>query len=355
MIEDNSQIINNPTATLETVDSFSNLIWKEGPKGTWYLDKNECSQNDKNDHNEPEFVNFDMENEAKEESEEKIAQYDKIFYNSKIHTVESIEEDFVLIKEGENENFPVTMDLIKKYIKINALIVGKTKTFLMENLNFNINHQISNFKLLLSEYLSISSEIILLYHNSKELPEGEKLGNYEVKEGDTIVVGFVKNEELIFKRSSSKDYSWYDRKNIIPFTVDKNITVTAFGFFRHYDSNFPAIYDFFLYEVNESGVKKLIYSSNNLTVNGSEVDDYFVKKVPISPTNIKANVKYYAYIYYKGNSDMRTYYVYCGSSEVTVKGVKIKFLEYNEPDHRSSSTSGHLPYIYFKLSNPYEN
>jgi hypothetical protein len=339
----------------QSQDSFSKMIWKEGPHGTWYLAKREYQTTDTNTIDEPEFINFDLVNEDKPDEEKTFNENEKVIVDSKMHTIASMENDEIFIKlTDDSEKFPTTKDLINKFLNFNILIVGKTKTYLLEKIKLNINDDFSYLKGLLAEYLSIPKDILIINYNTKEISETDKIFSLpELKEGDTFVIGFVKNQELFFQRSSSKDYSWYDRKNLIPFVVDKNIIITAVGFFRHYESNMPAIYDFFLYEIDINGSKKLINSLSNVTVNANECDAYYVKKVTISPTHIKANVKYYAYIYYKGNNEMRTYYVYNGNNEVIVNGIKIRFFDAFQSDHKCSTTTGHLPYIYFKFDNPY--
>lgn len=358
MIEEDFTSINNNTIeklSHPTKDWFSNMVWKEGPKGTWYLDKREYNSGDANQTDEPDFINFDIVNDDKPDEEITFVENDRVIFDTKIHTITSIENNEIFIKlTDDSEKFIATKDVITKFLHLNALIVGKSKSFLLEKINININEDLSYLKGLLAEYLSVTKEILVVNYKGKEISETDKIHSLpEIKENDTFIIGFLKNEELLFQRSTSKDYSWNDRKNLIPFNVDKNIIITAVGFFRHTETNLSAIYDFFLYEVNGNGSKILLYSLSNIIVNSNDCDGYYVKKVSISPTPIKANVKYYAYVYYKGNSDMRTYYVYTGNSEVTVSGVKIRFFEVAESEHRCSTTSGHLPYIYFKFANPY--
>jgi len=224
----------------------------------------------------------------------------------------------------------------------------------MENieipLHFSIHPDLNN---LISEYLHISNENMEFYYKDNLLQD-ERFETMEIAEGDTILLTWKITEEIIYKRSTSKDYSWYDQKNFIPFFVDKSILVSAFGFFRHTEASITAIYDLFLYEQKEDLSRKLVMSLVDVSVTASEVDSYYVKKVSFTPIVLKGNVKYFAYVNYKF-ADMRTYFSYCGTAVQTVSGVTFTFQDQTEPGFKSSSTSGHLPNIYFKSYNPYEN
>ena len=334
-------------------DSLNNLVWQSGPKGSWYLDRRVCKVNEEKQETEIEFINFEILFEDKSNEELIFKENDRVIFESKQYILSKNESNEIFLKlSDEAEKFQVNELEIKKFLKFNFIIIGKTKTFIKENISIDINNDVAYLKALISEFLSLPAEILSIHFKSKEISVDKKIFDLDVKEGDTFAVTFLPNNEELIQRSTSKTYPWYDRKNLIPFTVDKNITLTAVGFFRHYE-NLSAVYDFMLYELSENGTKKLMSALSNITVKSNECDAMNVKKVSISPIQLKANLKYYAYVYFKGNSDMKTYYLTSGNSEVNVKGMKIKFFDVVEPDHKSSSTSGLLPYMYFKFANPY--
>lgn len=345
MIQTENEI--KPSGTF--LEKFS---WKENPQGKWYLDKKQCTPIETDAADDLDIVTFEMAGyEAGQSEEQKIQSNDTVIGELGKHKVNKIEEGQAFL-QLEAEELPVPLETIKKILKFNILIVGKTKTFLIDDFELDINKDIGHLKNLLAEYLSLIKELIFIYFKNEEKQDDVLISSLEITEGDTFVASFKSGEEICYKRSTSKDYTWYDQKNFIPFIVDKNIVVSAIGFFRHYD-NSPAKYEFFLYEVSESGNKILVSSLSDVKVNPSECDSLCVKKVNISPVLLKANVKYYAYVNFKDPSQ-RTYYSYYGTADQTISGVRFRMLDQSELGYRSSSTTGHLPYIYFKLDNPYE-
>jgi len=223
---------------------------------------------------------------------------------------------------------------------------------LKENIELPINQTIGFVKDLMSDYLGIPKDIFQIYYKEEKKEDDVVLHTLDVAENDTFIIAFKEGEEICYKRSTSKDYTMSDQKHCIPFTVDKSIVITAVSFFRSYD-NVLSMYDFFLYEVDGSGPKTLLTMLNAVKVMPSDCDAYNAKKVPIDPVELKPNVKYHAYVNYK-IPDMRTYYSCNGTATQTISGVTFKLLDDSESGHRVSSTSGHLPYIFFKINNPYE-
>jgi hypothetical protein len=337
----------------QTSQSFlNNLIWKESTKGKFYLDKRECQPVESTSETEPEIICFDMDGFEIEKDNQNINSGDWVISELGKSEVSKIEENQVFLKLGEEE-IPLPLENVRNKINLNFLILGKTKNHFIEGVPFSLKTEISEIKKLLSEYLNISADPIEISHKDKTLSNETILHTLEINENDTLLVSFLHKDEFIFKRSQSKDYSWYDQKNVIPFTVDKSILVYAFGFWRHTDSVLSS-YDFTLYEEKADGSRVLITQLNNVKVMPSECDSNYVKRVPL-PKEIllKGETKYKAYVYYK-ISDQRTYFAYSGSSEQTFEGVKFKFTDTVEDGHRCSSTSGHLPYIYFKHFNSWQ-
>jgi hypothetical protein len=331
---------------------LNNLIWKESNKGKFYLDKRECLPVESSSENEPEILCFDMDGYEEEKVNHNINSGDWVISELGKSEVSKIEEDLVYLKIGEEE-VPITIENVKNKLFLNFLILGKTKNHFIEKIPFSLKTEILEIKKNLSEYLNISADPIEISHKDKILSNETILQSLEINENDTLLISFLQKDEFIFKRSQSKDYSWYDQKNVIPFTVDKSVLVYAFGFWRHTDS-VPSTYDFTLYEEKEDGSRILVTQMSNVKVMPSECDSNYVKRVQL-PKEIllKGEVKYRAYVYYK-TSDQRTYFSYSASSDQTFEGVRFKFTDTVEDGHRCSSTSGHLPYIYFKHFNPWQ-
>lgn len=331
---------------------LNNLIWKENNKGKFYLDKRECQPVEVSSETEPEIICFDMDGFEIEKVNHNINPGDWVISELGKSEVSKIEEDLLFLKIGEEE-IPVSIDNVKNKIFLNFLILGKIKNHFIEKIPFSLKTEILGIKKILSEYLSISADPIEISHKDKIVPNETILHSLEINENDTLLISFVQKDEFIFKRSQSKDYSWYDQKNVIPFSVDKSILVYAFGFFRHTDS-VASTYDFSLYEEKEDGSRILVTQMSNVKVLPSECDSNYVKRVPL-PKEIllKGETKYRAYVNYK-ISDQRTYFSYSASSDQTFEGVRFRFTDTVEDGHRCSSTSGHLPYIYFKHFNAWQ-
>lgn len=348
--ESNQNVENSPTKN----NFLQKLVWKESSYGKWYLGNRECQPADGGETHDPEIITFDMGGfEESVENDTKVNVDDPVISEMGKYLVTKIEENQVFLKMDPDE-VPVPLDTVKKVININYIILGKTKNYILEKNPINICHSVSTLKSKIAEYLTITPEMISLSFKEKVLSDDTYIHNLEIAEGDSFLIGFNQNELSIYKRSTSRDYSWYDQKNFIPFIVDKTIIVSAFGFFKHTDTA-QAIYDFFLYEKKDDGSKLLILQMLNVKVLPTECDsEMYVKKVTCTPTILKENVNYHVYVNYK-ISDMRTYFAYYGTADQTVNGVRFRMLDGNESGYRSSSTSGHMPYIYFKLYNPYDD
>jgi hypothetical protein len=336
-----------------TKASFLNqFIWKESSKGKFFLDKRECFTAESTQEAYTEILTFDMEGYERDPEGLTTFQPGETVVSElgKLEVVK-VEENQVFLKMGEDE-IPVPMESVKNKLNLNFLILGKTKNHLIEKVLITLSSDFSSIKNLLSEYLSIPSESITLSFKENIISNETVLHKLEIAEEDTILVSFALRDELVFKRSGNKDYSWYDAKNVIPFNVDKNILVSAFGFWRHTD-NVLATYDFSLYEMRSDGSKHLVTQLNGVKVLTSECDSEYIKKVSVTPLLLKAGTNYKAYVYYK-IADQRTYFSYSCSNDQVFEGVRFRFTEVVEANHKCSSTSGHLPSIYFKIYNPYE-
>lgn len=337
------------------VNFLDGLVWKENNKGKWFLDKRECLPLENNANaQEINIVTFDYSvYEFQETTDVKIEAEDFIYSEMGKFKVNKIEEGQAFLKSGEEE-IPVPLENCRKEIKINFLIIGKTQTFQIENIPILLNKKVSYIKDIISEFLNIPIQILIFYFKENKLEDDTNVFDLEITEKETITICFKESNEYEFKRSTSKDYSWSDAKSFIPFTVDKNITVTALGFYRDYE-NKNAEYDLMIYQVekNNNVNRKLIYVSTGIKVGTGEVDAQMVKKVNVTPFQLDSDYKYYAYLYYK-LPDQKTYYSYSGTANNLFEGVNITFLEENENGYRSSATSGHLPYIYFKICNPFD-
>jgi hypothetical protein len=287
----------------------------------------------------------------------KIQPEDWIFCELGKFKVNKVEEGQAFLKGAESEEeIPIPVINCKKFLNFNFLIVGKTQIHSFEKFEININKNISYVKDILAEYLEVPRALIQLHFKDTKFTDDQVyfLYDLQIADNETFIISFKESEEFCYARSINKDYSWSDAKNFIPFTVDKKIIVTGFGFFRHYESS-PAVYDFLLYEVdkNNNNNKSLILMLSNVKVLGNEADAFMVKKVIVNPICLKENVVYHAYVIFKA-TDMKTYFISSGNSLSVVEGVTFKILEETEDGYRSSSTSGHMPYIYFKFDNAYE-
>jgi hypothetical protein len=349
MIEDSSEIAQNIPATETVKENFlEKLLWKENAKGKWILGKRECLNVEGSEIEETDIITFDMAG-YDEENTDKIAEGQFVLSEMGKLKVNKIEEGQAFLQLEEGEPIPVPLETVRKFINVNIVLLGKSKNHLLENFSIDINSSPQTFKSNLSERINIREEDINIYHNEKKL-ECEYFHLSEIKDGDTLLVGF-EQPEFVYKRSTSRDYSWYDQKNLIPFIVDKSIIVSAFGFFKHTDT-MPSIYDLFLYEITESDDKILVLSLQNVKIMPSECDsDMYVKKVSFKPIILKANVKYYAYVNYK-ISDQRTYHCYYGTADQTIGGVRFRILDAYQEGYKSDTTRGHLPYIVFRNYNP---
>jgi hypothetical protein len=328
--------------------------WSEQHESKWVLEKRECIPAENNKNSDLDFIEFDhSEWNHNNEENHKVVSGDKVLFNDLKFIVDKIEDEKVYLKkEAEEESLSYEISQVKKILNLNFLILGVTKTFLLENIEVNYNESISKLKEIISEYLMIPDNIINLNFKEKAI-ECSYLYELEIKDMDTILVAFKTCEESKYVRSASRDYYWGDKKNLIPFNVNNSIFVTALGFWRNYNSTPLAQYDFFLYEYSGDGKKNLIASIMNVTVETNTCDSQGIKKVELDkPVILKANVKYLAYVYYK--LELNTYYSYSCSPEQTVDGVKFTFTDMVEPEHRVCSSGGHLPHIYFKIFNPYQ-
>jgi hypothetical protein len=348
MIVEGSQEQNKPDQKFLNTAYY----WSEQPESRWILTKRECIPAENNKNSDFDYIEFDHGDWSHSNDEDhKILSGDKVLYNGVKYIVDKIEDDKVFIKIESEESTSYEISQVKKILNLNFLILGKTKSFLLNKIEVNYNASISKLHEIISEYLMIPENTFSL-HFKEKIIEVSYLYELEIKDEETILVSFKNLEESKYVRSSSRDYYWSDKKNLIPFKVDKSIIVTAFGFWRNYNSTPLAQYDFYFYEYFGEG-KKSLMASMNVTVDTNSCDSQGIKKVNLEkPVILKANGKYLAYVYYK--LDLSTYYSYSCSTQQTVDGVKFTFFDMSEPDHRCSTSGGHLPHIYFKIYNPYE-
>lgn len=332
----------------------SKFYWTESSEGKWYLEKRECLPVEVPLNPDHEFIEFDHgEYDHTKDDSKKVNSGDWVICSEGKFKVDKIEEEKVYLDNGVE---PLVLDLphVKKFLNLNFLIMGVKKTYLLESMEISLNSYISDVRGIIAEYLILPEDLFILNFKDKVIECTSSVHELEIQEGDTMLVGFKSAEEIIFKRSSSRDYYWIDKKNLVPFKVDKNIIVSAFGFWRNYNSTPVAVYDFFLYEIAPDETRSLVCEILNVRVDPIECDTQGVKKVSIEkPVILKANLKYVAYVYYK--LDLGTYHSYSCSSEQTVNGVRFNFLDMSEPGHRCSTSAGHVPRIYFKIYNPYED
>jgi hypothetical protein len=353
MIQEIPAEVTTTSAHVQTGTFLDKLVWREGSKGKWYLNKRDCDQIEQPQESSPDILNLDMGGyDAETVEDNKIHADDMVIAELGKLKVTKIEETNAFL-QLEAEEIPVPLENCKKFIHLNFYVIGKTKTFQIEGVEININKSVEHIKTILSEYLSVPKDIMSLTFKNDQLNDNDVIiHTLDIKDKDNLFLTFKESKELLFKRSTSRDYTWTDAKNYIPFVVDKNIQVTALGFFRHYDS-VAAVYDFFLYEI-VNGQKQLVSSLTNVKVQNSEVDStMYLKKVNVQPFILKADVTYHSYFYFK-LPEMRTYYSYSGSDDQTVDGVRFRILSLSEPGHRTNTSSGHLAHIYFKLHNPYD-
>lgn len=361
-------IVESQEKTTEKITPFySNFYWTESNEAKWILKKRECLPIEIVDDPSNEYIEFDHgEFDRSKITDHSVKSHDEVFINGEKYKVTSVEEGKVFAKkiqpektqvEGnpenkEEEDEVFELSQVKFIMKLNFLILGYTKTHLIENVEINYNSQISTLKDIISEILIIPFQYIKIFHNETVLDPSNSISSTEIKDRDTLLVSFENSEILKMVRSSSRDYSMSDKKHLIVFTVDKPIMVYGFGFWKNYYSA-TARYDFKLYEINEDGSRMLVCKLDNVVIDG-ELDSNGVMRSDIKkPVLLKANTKYHAYVYYL--LDLNTYYSYSCSSEVFAEGVLFRFFKVNEPEHRCEISSGHLPHIYFKIYNPYQD
>jgi hypothetical protein len=341
---------------VNTGNFMDSLVWREGTNNKWYLDKRECQPVDPVADQNTDFIEFEVGTyDRKEDTIYQINAGDFVISEMGKLVVNKIEEGQAFL-QLENDEVPVPLTSVKKVIKVNVALVGKTKVTMLKDVEISLSQTFADLKSLVSEMIELPLTSMTLHIKDSEgkhvAVESEIIKDKDIKENDTVVVTFKEPTEVCAKRSASKDYSWSDKKNFIPFSVDKKIIINAFGFFRNYE-NKDALYDLRIYEVCPSThQKKLILMVNNIQVSTSDVDSLYVKKVDVTPFVAKPSHHYYAYVDFKLD-DMRTYYSYCGTQNISEDGVGFKFLDNTEEGHRNSNSSGHLPYIYFKTCNPY--
>ena len=329
------------------------LTWKESAKGKWYLDKRE-QQTDKKDFELKEdfdILEFEMTGYDIEKDEtRRIKEGDFIFSELGRNKINKIEESQAFLQMGETE-IPVPLSNVKKYIHLNIIIVTRTNSFNLDQIEIDINQTIMELIKHVADLVNLLPNLITVYFKEKKLEANDKkLYEIEISENDQIMFVLKDSPEFICKRSTSKDYSSTDKKHVTAFTVDKPITVTGFSFFRNYE-NCPAVYDISVYEITEDGARIPLSIMTNITVNPNDVDNFYLKKANVAEFEVKPHVKYYCYVDFKLSS-MKTYFFNSGSETIEVEGIKFKFHEVIDSVYKCSKTSGHLPFIYFKFNCP---
>jgi len=329
------------------------LTWKESAKGKWYLDKRE-QQTEKKDFDlkddfdilEFEMAGYDIEKDETRQMKEG----DFVFSELGRNKINKIEEGQAFLQMGETE-IPVPSINVKKYIHMNILIVTRSNTFNLDQIEIDINKTILDLIKHVADLVNLLPSLIIAYYKDKKIDSNDKkLHELEVVDNDNIMFVLKESPEYICKRSTSKDYSSSDRKHVTAFSTDKPIIVTGFSFFRNYE-NGPAVYDLSVYEVTEDGARIPLSIMTNFTVNANDVDNFSMKKANITEFEVKPHVKYFCYIDFKLNS-MKTYYFNSGSENIEVEGIKFKFHDVSDSAYKCSKTSGHLPFIFFKFNCP---
>lgn len=329
------------------------LTWKESSKGKWYLDKRE-QQTEKKDFelkDDFDILEFEMAGYDIEKDEtKKMKDGDFVISELGRNKINKIEEGQAFLQMGETE-IPVPLVNLKKYIHLNILIVTRSNSFNLDQIEIDINQTITDLIKHVCDLVNLLPSLIIPYFKEKKLESNDKkLHELEIVDNDNIMFVLKESPEYICKRSTSKDYSTTDKKHLIAFSTDKPIIVTGFAFFRNYE-NAQAVYDLSVYEVTEDGARIPLSILTNFTVNVNDVDSFNIKKANVPEFEVKPHFKYYCYVHFKLNN-MKTYYFISGSENIEMEGIKFKFHEVSESGYKCSKTSGQLPYIFFKFNCP---
>ena len=332
---------------------LNKLTWKESTKGKWYLDKREQQAENKDLQPKEDFdiLEFEMGGyDVEKDDGRQIKVNDFIFSELGKYKINKIEENQAFLQMEETE-VPVPLTSVKKFIHIDFVIVTKTNSFVLSQIEVDINQSLIDTMKHVADILNLLTSLIVMYFKDVRLDSyDKKLHTLDMKEGDKLVFVIKESPEYTCKRSTSKDSTSTDMRHNIAFTTDKPIIVTGFAFFRSTDSS-PAVYDVSVYELTEEGAKIPISIMTNIRVLNNEVDSNNLKKVNVPEFEVKPHVKYYCYVHFK-IPDMKTYYFNSGSETIDSDGVKFKFYEVSEPGYKCSKTSGHLPFIYYRFNCP---
>ena len=338
----------------ENKNFLEKLTWKESAKGKWYLDRREqqgeikeIQRNEDFDILEFEWGGYDIEKD-----DSRVLKVDEfVICELGTYKINKIEDNQAFLQMGETE-VPVPLISVKKLINIDFIIVTKTNSYNLNQIELDLNQTISDAHKHVADLLNLIPGLLVIYFKDVKIESNDKkIHTLDINENDKIVMVLKESPEYICKRSSSKDSTSCELKHMTAFSCDKPIIVYGFGFFRNYDANIPAVYDISVYEMTEEGAKIPLSILTNIRVLSSEVDAQYLKKVNVPEFEVKPHIKYYLYVHFK-NSDMKTYFFNSGLDTVDSDGVKFKFHQVDETGYKCSKSSGHLPWIYYKFNSP---
>lgn len=343
---------------MKSENSFNNFEWKTNQKGKFYLSARpeKPSELPADEEAFPIDLNFQQFNRLAD-GNVGLSNGHEIKTDLGELIVDRIEGEVVYakLKEGEGEEMIIPFDTITYKKTLNFAIVGKNKVKTLTQ-SFNWNLSLNTISNLLAEIIQVPASLMKFTANDEEVCMTLAIKNLTVGETDVIYVTFANSIEKTnkFQRSTNKDYSLYDAKNLVTFSVDYPLIISGLGFFRHTD-NISCDYEFFLYEEVAKDERQLIYCIPKLTVKHNEVDSYYVLRYSIPPIAIQPYKRYYAVINFL-SKDMRTYYCSSCSADIQCEGVNFRFYE-DKPgefsSYRTSNSSGHFPYVDFKFASSY--
>ena len=265
--------------------------------------------------------------------------------------INKIEDNQAFLQMNDTE-VPVPLLSVKKFINVDFIIVTKTSSYNLSQIEVDINQSISEVHKHVSELLNLIPNLLVIYFKETKLDTyDKKIHTLDIKDNDKIVMILKESPEFICKRSTSKDTSSCELKHVTAFSTDKPRIINAFSFFRNVEANIPAVYDISVYELTEEGAKIPLSIVTNIRVLPSDVDAQNLKKVIVPEFEVKPHHKYYCYLHFK-IPEMKTYYFNSGLDLVDSDGVKFKFYEVDELGYKCSKGSGHLPWIYYKFNSP---
>lgn len=271
----------------------------------------------------------------------------------KFEVTEKNETEVKLKTEGDPISIPLTE--VKKDIKINITVISLKGVFNLGAITFDINDSYDNILQTVSSLTELPTKYLVLYNNKVEMNYDFHLYSLDHTAENKIEVLVKEIENICLKRSSSRDYSWYDKKFVIGFKTPASIRISAIGFYRHYETNLPITYEFYAYEVDSDKNKVLKSSLTDILVNNDNCDQStLIRKVSIPPFIATPENRYLFYVYFGGDSNTRSYYAYSCSDNVTSDdGLKFVFSRETEEGHRTETYSGHVPHIYYDLCSIY--